>query len=231
MSGRLFGIGTGPGDPELVTLKAIRLARAAALVVAVHAKARPSRALATMAPHLEPDQPRHAVELDMRPDRSAVDGAYDRLALTVRRVLARGEDVAVLCEGDPLFFGTFLYLLDRLPAVPTTIVPGITSPHAAAAALGWPLAQGDDAFAVLPATLGPARLRTFLAGVPAAAIIKVGRHLEAVRTVLGELGLLDDAWLAVEVATPAERLVRLADWSEPRAPYFALVLTRGGDRD
>jgi precorrin-2/cobalt-factor-2 C20-methyltransferase len=227
LSGRLFGIGTGPGDPELVTLKAIRVARAADLVVYVHAKGRPSRARATMAPHLAPGTAEHGVELDMGPDRTAVDRAYDRLALDLKAALARGADVAVLCEGDPLVFGTFLYLLQRLPDAPVTVVPGISSPQAAAAALAWPFAKGDETFAVLPATMGVAALGQRLALVTTAAIIKVGRHVEEVRALLDGLGLLDTAWLAVEVTTPGERLVRLADWPEPTAPYFALVLTHG----
>jgi precorrin-2/cobalt-factor-2 C20-methyltransferase len=227
LTGRLLGIGTGPGDPELVTLKAVRLARAADLVVHVHAKGRPSRARTTMAPHLAADCIERAVELDMTPDRAAVDAAYDALAGDVRTALEDGQTVAVLCEGDPLLFGTLLYLLDRLGDVPVEVVPGIASPLAAAAAVPWPLARGDEAFAVLPATMGTARLRRHLAFLDAAAIIKVGRHVGALRELLGELGLLDEAVLAVQVTTEAQELHPLADFTDATAPYFALVLTRG----
>ncbi len=227
MTGRLLGIGTGPGDPELVTLKAVRLVRAADLVVHVHAKGRPSRARATMAPHLAPDCAERAVDLDMTPDRRAVDAAYDTLASDVRTALAAGRTVAVLCEGDPLLFGTFLYLLDRLGDVPVEVVPGIASPLAAAAAVPWPIARGDEAFAVLPATMGMAGLRRHLAMLDAAAIIKVGRHVGLVRGLLDELGLLDGAVLVLQATTEAQELHPLAGFGGDGAPYFALVLTRG----
>jgi precorrin-2/cobalt-factor-2 C20-methyltransferase len=227
LSGRLIGIGTGPGDPDLVTLKAARLVRAADLVVSLQARGRPSRARATMAAHLEPGRPERIVDLDMGPDRTAVERTYAALAEDLRQEIGRGRAVAVLCEGDPLLFGTFLYLLERLADLPVEVVPGIPSPHAAAAAAVWPIARGDDAFAVLPATMGTAALRTRLALVDAAAIIKVGRHLAAVRGLLDEMGLLAEARLAVQVTTEAQDVRPLAEVNDGTAPYFALVLTRG----
>ncbi|TVQ29696.1 MAG: precorrin-2 C(20)-methyltransferase [Geminicoccaceae bacterium] len=227
LSGRLLGIGTGPGDPELVTLKAVRLTRTAGLVVSLAASGRPSRARRIMAPHLPTGVPEITVELDMGPDRTAVDRAYDQLALDIRAEVARGHDVAVLCEGDPLLFGTFIYLLQRLPDLPVEIVPGISSPHAAAARAAWPLATGDRAFAVLPATMGIDRLRERLARVDAAAIIKVGSHLPAVRALLGEWGLAGEALLAVQATTEAEAITPLGAYAGETAPYFSLVLTRG----
>ena len=227
MSGRLIGIGTGPGDPELVTLKAIRLARSADIVVHLAAKGRASRARTTMAPHLEPGVAERAVELDMGFDRSSVEQSYDALAHDLRPELAAGRTVVVLCEGDPLLFGTFLYVWERLPEAAVEIVPGIASPHAAAAAGRWAIVRGDQAFAVLPATMGMAALRSRLALVDAAAIVKVGRHVAAVRHLLAEWGLLDDALLAVQVSTAAEEVVPLASFTADVAPYFALVLTRG----
>lgn len=228
MSGRLVGIGVGPGDPELMTLKAVRRLGEADVVVTLAAGSRPSRARAIAAAHLPPTARELSVPLDMGADRRAVAASYDRLAATVRGELGDGAVVAVLCEGDPLLFGTFVHLLHRLPdAAAVDVVPGIPSALAAAAAERWPIATGEEGVAVLPATLGPAGLHAALAVVRSAAILKLGARLSEVRHLLAELGLLADARLVVELGGADERRLPLAAWAEPRAPYFSLVLTRG----
>ncbi len=228
MTGRLVGIGVGPGDPELLTLKAVRRLGEADVVVALAAANRPSRARAVVAAHLPATVRELRVPLEMGPDRSSVNASYDRLAATVGDELAAGAVVAVLCEGDPLLFGTFIYLLHRLPDdAPVEVVPGIPSAIAAAAAECRPLATGGEGFAVLPATMGTDGLRAALAAVAAAAILKTGKRFSEVRDLLREMGLLDDARLVVELGSPNERRLPLADWGEERAPYFSLILTRG----
>ncbi len=228
MSGRLVGIGVGPGDPELLTLKAVRRLGEADVIVAVAAGDRPSRAAGITEAHVPPLTRQRTVALTMGPDPDATARSYRRLADIVGAELAAGATVAVLCEGDPLLFGTFVHLLRHL-AEPTTVevVPGIPSPIAAAAADLRPLAVTTEGFGVLPATMGAARLHACLATLASAAVIKVGRHLPEVRDLLQQLGLLADARLVVELGGTAERRLALADWPEPRAPYFSLVLTRG----
>ena len=228
MSGRLVGIGVGPGDPELLTLKAVRRLGEADVVVALAAADRPSRARAVVAAYLPATVRELRVPLEMGPDRTSANASYDRLAVTVGAELAAGATVAVLCEGDPLLFGTFIYLLRRLPDdAPVEVVPGIPSAIAAAAAERWPLTTGGEGFAVLPATMGPARLHAALAVVRSAAILKTGKRFHEVRDLLDRLGLLRDARLVVELGSPNERRLPLADWDEERAPYFSLILTRG----
>ncbi len=228
MTGRLVGIGVGPGDPELLTLKAARRLADADVVVSVAAAGHPSRARAIAAAHLPAGVRECIVELDMGPDPRTADASYARLAAAVRAELVAGATVAVLCEGDPLLFGTFVHLMHRLePTSPVEVVPGIPSPIAAAAAEAWPLAVGTQGFAVLPATMGAARLHACLAVVSAAAIIKVGRRFEEVRALLRTLGLEASARLVVELGGAGERRLALGDWSAARAPYFSLVLTRG----
>jgi precorrin-2/cobalt-factor-2 C20-methyltransferase len=228
VSGRLVGIGVGPGDPELLTLKAVRRLGEADVVVTLAAAERPSRARAIAAAHLPPNVRELHVRLEMGPERGAAKAGYDRLAAAVSGELAAGAVVAVLCEGDPLLFGTFVHLLHRLPdGAAVEVVPGIPSAVAAAAAECWPIAVGAEAFAVLPATMGPARLHAALAMVRSAAILKLGARLPEVRHLLGELGLLADARLVVELGGRDERRLALADWRDACAPYFSLVLTRG----
>lgn len=228
MSGRVVGIGVGPGDPELLTLKAVRRLGEADVVVALAAADRPSRARAIAAAHLPTTVRELRVPLEMGPDRSSANASYDRLAATVREELAAGAKVAVLCEGDPLLFGTFIYLLHRLPDhADVEVVPGIPSAIAAAAAERWPITVGGEGFAVLPATMGAARLHAALAVVRSAAILKTGKRFKEVRDLLDRLGLLAEARLVVELGSPNERRLPLAAWDEARAPYFSLILTRG----
>jgi precorrin-2/cobalt-factor-2 C20-methyltransferase len=233
VTGRLVGIGVGPGDPELLTLKAVRRLGDADVVVTLAAAERPSRARAIAEAHLPQSVRELHVPLEMGPDRARANAGYDRLAAALEEELAGGATVAVLCEGDPLLFGTFVHLLQRLPDdAAVEIVPGIPSAIAAAAAERWPIATGDEGFAILPATMGPARLHAALAMVRSAAILKIGKRFREVRDLLRELRLLDAARLVVELGSPNERRLPLAAWREERAPYFSLILTRGlGARD
>mgnify|MGYP006272161437 FL=1 len=233
MTGRLAGIGVGPGDPELLTLKAVRRLAEADVVVTLAAADRPSRARAIAAAHLPPHARELHVPLAMGPDRGRVEAAYDRLAAAVREELAAGATVAVLCEGDPLLFGTFVHLLHRLPAdAAVDVVPGIPSALAAAAVERWPITVGAEGFAVLPATMGAAALHAALAQVRSAALLKIGKRVGEIRALLAGLDLLADARLVVELDGAGERRLPLADWAEDAAPYFSLILTRGlGARD
>jgi precorrin-2/cobalt-factor-2 C20-methyltransferase len=225
ITGRLLGIGVGPGDPELLTLKALRYLQAAPVVAYVSARGLPSIARQIAAPHLQPGQREINIALPMHPSPELADAAYDEGASRIGTELERGRDVAVLCEGDPLLYGSFNQLLKRLvPFYPTEVVPGITSITAAAAAARRPLATRTDVLAVLPATLPMEALRARLSQVNAAAILKVGRHLDKVRQVLGALNLLDRAIYVEQVTTTEQRVMPLVDMKEMSAPYFSLVL-------
>jgi precorrin-2/cobalt-factor-2 C20-methyltransferase len=225
ITGRLFGIGVGPGDPELLSLKALRYLQVAPVVAYVSARGQPSVARQIAAPHLQPGQREINIALPMHPSPELADAAYDEGASRIGAELERGRDVAVLCEGDPLLYGSFNQLLKRLATFyPTEIVPGITSITAAAAAARKPLAIRTDTLAVLPATLPKEALRARLGQTTAAAILKVGRHLDKVRQVLDELNLLDRAIYVEQVSSAEQRVMPLVDMKEISAPYFTLIL-------
>src|SRR5690349_21082000 len=203
MTGRLWGVGLGPGDPELVTVKAARLIGAAD-VIAFHS-ARHGRSIArgVAAPYLTAGQiEEHLIypvttETTDHPGgyQGALDDFYADCAARLAAHLDAGRDVVVLAEGDPFFYGSYMHLHKRLAhRYPATVVPGVTSVSAAAAALGRPLVERDEILTVLPGTLPPDRLAARLADTDAAAVLKLGRTFTGVREALTSANRLDDAW-------------------------------------
>ena len=236
MSGRLIGVGTGPGDPELLTVKAVRAIEGAAVVAAFAKRGRVSNARTTVADLIRPDHMEEALdypvttEIDRhQPDyRSQTAAFYDEAAARLARHLDAGRTVAVLSEGDPLFYGSYMHLHVRLaPRYPTEVIPGITAMSGCWSMAGLPLVQGDDVLSVLPGTLGEAELATRLSGTDGAVIMKVGRNLPTIRKALAQAGKLDGA-VYVERGTMATgRSMLLADKPDDEAPYFALILVPG----
>jgi precorrin-2/cobalt-factor-2 C20-methyltransferase len=234
--GRLIGVGVGPGDPELITLKAMR-ALGEADVVAHFAKAGHaslSRAIAAQylrsgvieMPLLYPvttEQPKCSSHY-----REAIRDFYDAAADKIAAHLAAGCVVAVICEGDPLFYGSYMHVHARLAQrFATEIVAGITGMSGCWSAAGVPIAQGDDVFTVLPATLPEQELVRRLADADAAVVMKVGRHLPKLRRALHISGRLARATYIERGTTADARMVRLADKPDDDAPYFAVVLVPG----
>jgi len=231
MSGIFTGIGVGPGDPELLTLKACRLIAAADLVAYPVNAEGDSQARSIAAAHIAEASDELPIHIPMATDRAPARTAYDTAADDIAAALADGRDVAFLCEGDPFFYGSFMYLFARISAHhETRVVPGVTSLTACAAALGRPLAARNDLMKVLPAPMDEARLRAELETADAVAIIKVGRHFDKVRRALDDAGLTA-ASAIVERATHAdERITRLADITPGERPYFSTILAyRGGE--
>ena len=235
-AGRLIGVGVGPGDPELITLKAIR-ALAAADVVAHFAKAgSASHARAIAAQHLRSgidelpllypvttEVPKCSADY-----RGALRDFYEQAAAAIAAHLQAGRIVAVICEGDPLFYGSYMHLHTRLsPRFAVEIVAGVTGMSGCWSAAGTPIAQGDDIFTVLPATLPESELVRRLSETNAAVVMKVGRHLPKVRRALQTSGRLPRA-VYVERGTMADaKLTPLATKPDDDAPYFAVVLVPG----
>jgi precorrin-2/cobalt-factor-2 C20-methyltransferase len=224
--GQLFGLGLGPGDPELVTLKALRLLRAAAIVVYPAPEGGESFARSIVAEWIAPTQREIAIAFPMRPGPPPV-GIYDAAAATIAAELDRGHDVAFLCQGDPFFYGSFAPIFTRLaPRYRVSIVPGVSSLTACAAAAATPLVQRDETVTVIPATLPKAELARRLAESDSAAIIKLGRHAAIVQQVLLECGLLDGAVYVERASLSRERVARLAEVDPASVPYFAMALVR-----
>ncbi len=228
MSGTVYGLGVGPGDPELLTLKALRILRAAPVIAYPAPDIGDSFARQIVAPHLPGGQQEIAIRMPLGDGQFPKAEIYARAAREILAHSAAGRDVAVLCEGDPFFYGSFMYLHARLARDCTvTIVPGVSSLMACAAMAGVPLSTRNESLTVIPAPLPDEALRARLVNGNAAAIVKVGRHLPRVRRVIESAGILPRA-LLVERATLAEQRVRrLSDVSDDSVPYFSMILIAG----
>jgi precorrin-2 C20-methyltransferase / precorrin-3B C17-methyltransferase len=233
VSGRLFGVGLGPGDPELVTVKAARLI-AAADVIAFHAARHGrSNARAIAEQYMRAGQIEEPLIYPVTTEttdhpggyQGAIDEFYTDAAERLAAHLDAGLDVVVLAEGDPFFYGSYMHMHKRLAhRYETAVVPGVTSVSAAAAVLGRPLMERDEVLTVLPGTLPPDELAERLAGTDSAAIMKLGRTFEGVREALSRAGRLEDAWYVERATTDRERSGRIADIDPATVPYFSLAL-------
>ena len=237
--GRLYAVGVGPGDPELITRKGARLI-AAADVVAYHSGTAGRSIARTIADDLV--SPDAVEELLIYPVTTggtshplgyygAVDDFYDASAERLAKHLDAGRSVVVLAEGDPLFYSSYMYLHDRLSAhYRCEIVPGVVSVSAASAATATPLARHEDVLTVLPGTLAVPELARRLADTDAAAVMKLGRTFAGVVEALRQAGRLDDARYVERASTGAEVVLPVTEVDPARVPYFSMVLVPGRDR-
>jgi len=229
-TGTLFGVGVGPGDPKLMTIRAGEVIRDADVLAFPVNGSGESRARAIAAPIIDGHAQELPVHLPMKVEREPARAAYDRAAADIAAHLDTGRSVAWLCVGDPMFYGSFMYFAARLGgAHRVEIVPGITSLSACAAQAHVPLAGRNDILSVIPATVGRKALRKALKRADSAVIVKVGRHFEVVRDVLRELGLENDATILEAATTGSESMLRLPDVPEVEQSYFSTILVRRGE--
>ncbi|MBF0270059.1 MAG: precorrin-2 C(20)-methyltransferase [Alphaproteobacteria bacterium] len=224
---RLIGIGVGPGDPELITLKAARLLKET-LVIAYPAPMQGEGLARSIVGDLIPTgRVEIPLRMEMSLDRDSANAAYDAGAVEIAKHLEEGRDVAVLCEGDPLLFGSFIYLMDRLgDRFEVQVVPGISSPMASAAAALMPLAVQDEAVLLIPASRSEEELERLISGTQTACLFKVGRHLDKIRRVLLRLNRLDKACYVERASQAQEQCLTLDQAIAKGGVYFAMVLVR-----
>lgn len=238
MPGRLYGVGVGPGDPELVTVKAQRLIGAADVVAYPTARAKSPIARGAAAPYLRDDQVELPLQYPITTEATdhpegyagALRDYYDAGAAAIAAHLDAGRDVVVLCEGDPFLYGSYMYLHERLAdRYATEVVPGIPAFAAASAAAGTPLVQRDEVLSIIPGTLPPADLRARLDSADAAVVMKLGRTFDRVTDALDEAGLADGAVYVERASHAGQRVAPLRD-VDGKVPYMSLVLAPTGAR-
>ncbi|CAM3228134.1 Precorrin-3B C(17)-methyltransferase [Nocardioides dubius] len=235
-TGRFAGVGVGPGDPDLITRKGARLIEHAD-VVAYHAaagKASNARRIAAslLADGVIEEELTYPVTTGGTDHPGGYEGALaDFYAASAARLAAHldaGRDVVLLSEGDPLFYGSYMYMHDRLAAsYPTEIVPGVPAFLAASAAIAQPLVRQTDVLTVLPGTLPRAELARRLADTDAAVIMKLGRTFPAVRAALAEAGRLEHAFYVERASMPEEQWLPVAEVDAATVPYFSLIVVTG----
>ncbi|MFD1342073.1 precorrin-2 C(20)-methyltransferase [Litorisediminicola beolgyonensis] len=240
MSGTIYGLGLGPGDPDLMSVKAHRLLTGARHVAFFRKKGRPGQAR-TLA---DPLMPQDAIEVPMEypvtteiplsdPRYNEILSAfYAESVAQLVEIAERGEDVVVLCEGDPFFYGSFMHLYTRLKdRVPVEVIPAITGMSAAWTATGLPITWGDDVLTVVMGTLPEAELVRQMLNADALVVMKIGRNFAKIVSALAQAGKLERAWLVEYAAMPGQTVQRLSDVAaDQAAPYFSIVIVHGQGR-
>ncbi|WP_346900466.1 precorrin-2 C(20)-methyltransferase [uncultured Roseibium sp.] len=230
MAGTLYGVGLGPGDPELLTLKAHRLISTAKVISYPAPDTGASFARAIAADYFPEGVREIPVVIPMRESRFPAQEIYDRAADEIADVLDTGTDVVTLCEGDPFFYGSYMYVFERLSSrYPTVIVPGVTSLTACAAALRRPLTSRTDVLTVIPGTLPDDDIRARIDSAQSIAIMKVGRHVGRLKALLDDLGLTAQAGYVERASLDEQKVLPLADFTGDKAPYFSMILIYKGD--
>jgi len=237
--GTIHAVGLGPGAPDLMSVRADRLVRETQHIAYFRKVGRPGQARSIVDGMLRPDAQELPMEYPITTEIPVADPLYRKTlaafyaagATQLRALSEQGHDIAVLCEGDPMFFGSFMHLFTRLSgAAPIRIVPGIAGMAGATAAAGLPLVWGDDTLAVLAGTMPWEKLAERIRQADALVVMKCGRHLTKVRQALSEAGRLADAWLIEYATMPGERVQPLSQHNGSPAPYFSLIVVPGRGR-
>jgi precorrin-2/cobalt-factor-2 C20-methyltransferase len=241
MKGRLLGLGVGPGDPELITLKALRLLQSAPVVGYFVAKAKANKgqggnAFGIIEAHLTAEQRRLPLVYPVTTEKLApplsyedvIADFYDTCAVQIAAELDAGRDVAVICEGDPFFYGSYMYLHDRLAErYEAEVVPGVCSMLGCASVLGTPLVYRNQSLSVLSGVLPEEELEQRLRTAEAAVVMKLGRNFDKVRRVLQRLGLAERAHYVERATMDNQHIVPLDEVDPLASPYFSMILVPG----
>ncbi|WP_305970632.1 MULTISPECIES: precorrin-2 C(20)-methyltransferase [unclassified Mameliella] len=237
--GTVFGVGLGPGDPELMSVRADRLVRNARHVAFFRKAGRSGRARGIVDGMLRENAVEFAMEYPVTTEIPLSDPRYNQILSAfysdcvahLKALVAAGEDVVVLCEGDPFFYGSFMHLYTRLKDdVPVHVVPAITGMSAAWTATGAPVTWGDDILSVLMGTLPLAELTRGALDADALVVMKIGRNLPKIREALQAAGKMDRAWLVEYASMDGQTVMPLAEADDRVSPYFSIVIVHGQGR-
>jgi precorrin-2/cobalt-factor-2 C20-methyltransferase len=237
--GTVHGVGLGPGDPDLMSLRAHRLLTGARHVAFFRKAGRDGQARKIFNGLLRPDVVEFAMEYPVTTEIPLTDPRYNEIlsgfyadcAAHLRGLAEGGEDVVVLSEGDPFFYGSFMHVYTRLrDHVPVQVVPAITGMSAAWTATGAPITWGDDILTVLMGTLNAQELTARMKTTDALVVMKIGRNIDKVRAALKAAGKYDDAWLVEYASMPGQTVQRLSEAEDRVTPYFSIIVVHGQGR-
>ena len=238
-AGTIWGVGLGPGDPDLMTVRADRLLRGARHVAYFRKAGRQGQARRIVNGFLSEDVIEFPMEYPVTTEIPVTDPRYNDLlsefyrdcAAKLKALSDAGENVVVLCEGDPFFYGSFMHLYTRLQdQSPVRVVPAITGMSGAWTVTGTPITWGDDVLTVLMGTLPEDDLARHMSDTDALVVMKIGRNFAKVRRAINRAGLLDRAWLVEYATMPDQTVTPLAQAGDKVTPYFSIILVHGNGR-
>ncbi len=222
---KIWGLGVGPGDPDLITLKALKVLKNADVIAYPVLRGGDSIARSIIDIHLTENQEEIIISIPMEIERYPAQDVFDKAAAEIGAAADAGKVIAVLCEGDPFFYGSFMYLFARLSIhYVVKVVPGVTSLTACAAQLGLPLAARNDTISVIPGPLDEVILEEKLLATNVAVIVKVGRHLKKIRNVLNKIGATDNAYYIERATFENQQVATLNNLQVDNAPYFSMII-------
>lgn len=237
--GTIYGVGLGPGNPDLMSVRADRLVRGAKHVAYFRKAGRKGQARQIVEGMLDAQAIEFPMEYPVTTEiplgdpryNEALSAFYEDSTEHLHNLLKAGEDVVVLCEGDPFFYGSFMHLYMRLKDVaPLEVVPAITGMSGAWTATGAPITWGDDVLTVLAGTLSEFDLTKRMAETDALVVMKIGRNIDKIRSALKAAGKFEDAWLVEYATMPKQTVMKLSDAGEGITPYFAIIIVHGQGR-
>jgi precorrin-2/cobalt-factor-2 C20-methyltransferase len=238
-TGTVYGLGLGPGDTDLMTVRADRLLRGARHVAFFRKAGRKGQARSIVDGLIPEGATEHPMEYPVTTEIPFSDPRYNEALAAfyadcitrLRALTDAGEDVVVLCEGDPFLYGSFMHLHARLKDdVTVEVVPAITGMSGAWTATGMPITWGDDVLTVLMGTLPADELTRRMADTDALVVMKIGRNIDKVKTALRDAGRFDDAWIVEYATMPGQTVTRLAEAGDKVAPYFSIIVVHGQGR-
>lgn len=236
--GRIVCAGLGPGSPDLMSVRSDRTIRTAQHVAFFRKKGKPGQARRIVEGMLAAGVTEYAMEYPVTTELPFDSPEYNQALATFYddwanrlATLAQTEDVLVLCEGDPFFYGSFMHLYTRLQGRATVdVIPGIPGMVGCWTATGEPITWGDDVLTVLMGTLPEDEMVRHMQTADALVVMKTGRNLPRVRNALERAGRLQEAWLVERGTMPGQRMLKLAEADTDDCPYFAIVLVHGHGR-
>jgi len=231
--GTLFGVGIGPGDPELLTIKAYRVLQESAVIAYPEAKQGTGGYAISIIEDLYDEDKKTMLPLHfpMIKDKSKLEENWENAAKQVLDQLNNGDDVSFITEGDPLFYSTFIHLMkvinDRDRDIEVVVVPGISSAHGAASSLALPLCDGDELFTVVPATKDMAQMETYLTQFDTVVFLKVAKVLQPMLALLKKLNMDDGAYVVEKATSSKERIFRdVKELEGQDIGYLSLMIVR-----
>ena len=237
--GTIYGVGLGPGDPDLMSVRADRLLRNAKHVAFFRKPGRSGQARKIVNGMIPEGAIEFPMEYPVTTEIPVTDPRYNELLAAfyeectahLKTLSAQGEDVVVLCEGDPFFYGSFMHLYNRLrDEAPVEVVPAITGMSGAWTATGDPITWGDDVLTVLVGTLPEKVLAERMAQTDALVVMKIGRNIDKVKRALKTSGLYDRAWIVEYAQMPNQTVTKLSEACEKITPYFSIIVVHGQGR-